>query len=465
MFLNIDKKPANSIAAVDDKNYTVTYGELCIAAQEFGALSLRRGIVFVLCQNTIGALYAFYACIENRVVPLLLDGGMDMQLFLYLFTQYQPQYLCLPDEQVFQFPQFKQIYKKQGYTFLQTSYRYYLIHEELSMLLTTSGTTGSPKLVRHTYNNIQHNAKNVADVFAYTEDDCGMASLPMQYTMGLSVICSHLYAGAKIALTDYSLTTPAFWDFFESQHITDFTGVPFSYEVLDKLRFFRTPHAGLRILAEGGGRLSDELFQKVADYAVKNKKQFYATFGTTETTARLAYLKPALAIKKIGSIGQAIPGGELFLLDENGEEIKKNEASGELGYRGPNVTMGYAIKREDLILGDERHGMYLTGDMAGRDRDGCYYITGRKSRFLKLFGLRVSLDQCERLIQNEFKTECACTGDDKKMKIYVNCGINTDKVAAFISKKTGIFYQSFEISVMENLPRTESGKIKYALLS
>ena len=101
--------------------------------------------------------------------------------------------------------------------------------------------------------------------------------------------------------------------------------------------------------------------------------KFFATFGTSETTARLAYLEPTKALEKIGSIGKAIPEGKLSLIDDAGHEIMDCEAEGELVYAGPNVTLGYALCKEDLLKGDERNGIYCTGDIARRDAEGYYF--------------------------------------------------------------------------------------------
>ena len=179
----------------------------------------------------------------------------------------------------------------------------------------------------------------------------------------------------------------------------------------------------------------------------------------------MAFLSPEKASQKCGSIGKAIPEGNLYLVDEDGNHIHEPDTEGELVYEGPNVTMGYAMCIEDLTKDDEFCGVYRTGDIAKMDEDGCLYIVGRKKRFLKLFGLRVSLDQSERIISDHFGIECACTGDDSKMKIYISKAELKDEVKKFISQKTGLLSSLFEVSCIEAIPRFESGKIKYDQLS
>ena len=222
--------------------------------------------------------------------------------------------------------------------------------------------------------------------------------------MGLNVACSSLQAGACLAMTTHNAMEDAYWAFYREQNITNITGVPYSYEILKRMRFFKEEHPSLRIIAEGGGKLTDAMFTLIAEYARDHGKQFFATFGTSETTARLAYLDPSQALTRIGSIGKAIPNGELFLVDHDGAVMEQPVAEGELVYRGENVTLGYALNKEDLQKGDERQGVYYTGDLARRDADGFYYIVGRKTRFLKLYGHRVGLDESEQLLRPPSET-------------------------------------------------------------
>lgn len=461
MFLSIENKPSEKVALIDDSYCTLTYGDLKRFSEEFKEKLGKRSVIFIMCSNAIGAVAGFYSCIENKIVPLLIDKDIDQILLDKLVDIYRPQYFWAPLSMRSKFHKEKDIWDVLEYCLLATDYPKYEIGKELSLLLTTSGSTGSPKLVRHSYKNLEYSYKTVASFFGFLPTDNGMADLPMQYTMGLSVICSHLYAGAKVTLTNHSLMNPEFWDRFQKEKITDFTGVPFSYEVFDRLGFFRKNMPDLRILAEGGGRLSDQLYHKIAEYANTYGKQFFATFGTTETTARLSYLAPESALEKIGSIGKAIPGGELFLCDGNKNRIERIVAEGELGYAGENVTMGYAYCRADLLKGDDRKGVYITGDIAKRDEDGCYYIIGRNARFLKLYGLRISLDQCERLIRDEFNIDCACTGNDKLMRIYISENESKHRIVDFISEKTHLFRNIFKVNYIPQIPRSSTGKILY----
>ena len=464
MLFDIDKKPVSAFAAIDDSGGQLTYGELVELGQKLSTTLPQRELVFCLCENKVGSLVGFVALYENKDVCLLINAAIDRELLDNLRETYHPSYYWMPESKSADFG-FEVILNYKEYILCKTGEKAPEMHPELSLLMTTSGTTGSPKLVRHKYGNVENNAKNVAKAFGWTADERGIIDLPMQYTMGLNVICSHLYAGATILLVAANLMNPKYWQFIKEQKGTNFTGVPFSYEILNRLRFQKMDLPYLATMAEGGGKLSDTLFAAFANYAEEKGKRFFATFGTTETTARLAFLSPEQAVQKIGSIGKAIPEGTLYLVDENGHQIHEPNTEGELIYEGPNVTMGYATSIEDLTTGDEFCGVYHTGDIAKMDEDGCFYIVGRMKRFLKLFGLRVSLDQCERIISEHFGIECACTGDDSKMKIYITKAELKDEVKKLISEKTGLISTLFEVNCIEAIPRFESGKINYKQLN
>ena len=462
MIFGIDTHDApDREAIVDDRGTRLSYGELAGFIREAGQAIGPRELVFCLCENSAGSLAGFLALYEGRDVCLLLNAALDAELLRVLDETYQPSYYWMPASMV---GERKSVFSGLGYHLCPTGRKSPALHPELSMLMTTSGTTGSPKLVRHRYGNIEANARNVSSAFQWSPDERGICDLPMQYTMGLNVINSLLYAGATVLLVSDNLMSPKFWSFIKAEKGTNFTGVPYSYEILNRLRFARMDLPYLKTLAEGGGKLPDSLFQWLASYADQSGKRFFATFGTTETSARLAFLPPELAMSKTGSIGRAIPEGRLYLTDECGKEISRPGAEGELVYEGPNVTMGYAESLDDLTLGDVFRGVYHTGDIAVFDSDGCFYIVGRKKRFLKLFGLRISLDQCEKIVSDALGVECACSGDDTRMHIYVTEPGLQAQIIRLLADKTGLISGSFAVHQVDRIPRLESGKIDYRTL-
>lgn len=456
MFLDLDKKDREKVAVIDDRGRSITYGDICDFSQEFVKHLPHRTLIFILSENKIGSLLGYTASLTNKVVPLIFSAKTEEGLYTNLRDMYKPEYIWVPDEMVEQLG-YEPIFSAWDYTLVKTGYPTVPLYEELSLLLPTSGSTGSPKLVRHSYRNIEANADNVRRLFKLDGTERAMAILPMHYTMGLSVIASHLLAGSTLLLSSRSLLDKGFWAMLKDA--TSFTGVPYSYEIMMKMRFTRMDLPNLKVITQGGGKLSEEMFQALAQYANEQGKQFIATYGQTECTARMAYLPSEFALTKTCSIGIAEPGGQLSIVDDNGVESFEGEAQGEMVYRGENVTLGYAICREDLLKSDENHGVMHTGDLARRDADGCYFIVGRKKRFLKIFGLRIGLDEVEQMIKAEYKVDCYCKGDDEKLVVMVTDSRLKEELPTFIEEKTHLFHQRVEVQVVDTILRNEAGKV------
>jgi len=419
--------------------------------------------VFVLCSNTAGAVIGYTAFIQHRIVPVLLHAHLDTELLTELMDTYCPVYIWLPEELAGRFQEMDKTYENYGYVLLKTGYKTsYPMHEELGLLLTTSGSTGSPKLVRQSYENVKVNAGQISEYLELTDGERPVTTLPMNYTYGLSIINSHLSVGAKLLLTERGLMDRKFWDFMTEQRATSFGGVPYTYEMLERLRFFEMDLPYLRTMTQAGGKLPPELHRKFAEYAREHGKHFVVMYGACEATARMGYLPPERALEKCGSCGIAIPGGTFYLVDEDGQRIEEPRVAGELVYEGRNVTMGYAQCGADLIRGDERQGRLETGDMAERDADGFYFIVGRKKRFLKIYGNRVNLDETDRLIRAEFPLlDCASTGVDDHMEIFVTDASVSDQIKTFIAAKTNLNPAAFEVHTVEHIPRNDAGKVLY----
>lgn len=463
MFLGIEQHPFESLAVKDDIGQALTYGELIDAVSDMADRIRSRCVAFCLCKNTVGAVVGYLAMVEAGIVPIMLSASAHPDLLKNLYDEYLPSLVWMPAGFAGKHGN-ASVFSRFDYELFDTGIEPYPVNGALELCMSTSGSTGSPKLVRYKQGNLEANARNVAKAFEWTPAERALADLGIQYTMGLNVINTHLYVGATILLTTHNIMGSDYWDYLEKERATNLTGVPFTYEVFSRLHFEEKSLPYLTTIAEGGGRLTDKRFRELSDYAEKYGKRFFATFGTTETSARLSYLPPQFAKEKCGSIGRAIPEGEIFLIDGNGNRIMQRVAEGEMCYSGPNVTMGYARRKEDLLLGDEWNGTYRTGDLARRDEDGFYYITGRISRFLKLLGHRVSLDECERMIQEGLGVICACLGSDEQMLVYVEAPGNAEDCIAYLSSKLSLRRSLFSGISIPQLPRSDSGKIAYNAL-
>lgn len=419
MIFNIDEY-GSRLAIIADDGRLLTYAELGGLVSD-RAKSLQRGVLqFCLCKNTIESIVEYLACLEAGAPVVMLDATKDAETIENL----------------------RQIYKP-GIT---------KSHQDLAVCLTTSGSTGSPKLVRLTLRNIIANAESIAEYLHIDANERPIAMLPMYYSYGLSIINSHLLKGATILLTDKSYAQREFWNFLRENEATSMSGVPYTWEMLRRLRFMRMDLPSVRTMTQAGGKLNAEIALEYIRWAKSVGKQFIVMYGQTEATARMSYLPWDHAEEKYASIGVAIPGGQFSLAED-----------GELIYQGENVSLGYAECAEDLMKGDENHGVLHTGDMARVDEDGFYYISGRKKRFVKVWGNRCNLDQVEQLVK-PITTTCACAGVDDHITVFVTKDGLEKEIKDLLASKTGLNPVAFAVKVIEAIPVKDSGKIDYQLL-
>jgi acyl-coenzyme A synthetase/AMP-(fatty) acid ligase len=313
------------------------------------------------------------------------------------------------------------------------------LHPELSMLLSTSGTTGSPKLVRLSAAGIDANAAAIAEYLGLTADDRTITTLPLSYCYGLSVLTSHLSVGAALVLTELSVVDTCFWDLARTTGVTTLPGVPYTFDLLQQVGFNgRETLPTLRRVTQAGGRLAPEHVRDIAQLAQRQAWDFYVMYGQTEATARMAYLPPQCAIDNPDCVGVAIPGGSLRIDD------------GEVVYSGPNVMMGYAHSPADLARGNEVTEL-RTGDLGEFTVDGLLRIAGRAANRAKLFGLRIDLDHVESMVRG---SAAVVVGDTLAVVVEGD----TRGLAARIAQRTGLPEYAVHVE-SRHIPRLPSGKI------
>lgn len=452
------------VAFLDDKGNRVSYADLIEESRAIGSKLGGRCVVFVLCTNTIGSMVGYISFLENNVIPVMLNSEIDRDLLKELDIKYCPAFYWVPSD--YDLGEYECIYSYRGYALLKTGYDRYDLNPDLCILLTTSGSTGNPKLVRQSYENVLSNTQSIIEYLGIDSSERPITILPFNYTYGISVINTHLYAGATILVTDKSVLQKDFWTFFKQEKATSISGVPYTYEILDKLRFCNMKLDSLRTMTQAGGRLSEKLQMKFGQFALDTGRKFFVMYGQCEATARMAYLPPEHVIDHCGFIGIPIPDGELMITDSDGNPIASPNVPGELVYKGDNVTLGYALSKEDLLKGDERHGILHTGDVAERDEQGFYRIVGRMNRFLKVFGNRVNMDDIEKMVNRKFSIDCACVGTDDHVVICVvtDPSLNSE-IVDFVSQTININRVAINVKNIDKIPRNESGKIVYKVLN
>ena len=453
-------------AVITDKGEWLTYNDLIALTGTFVKAVPKKGLLFCLCENRIGSFVGYVACMEHHIPIVLLDGSKDLSVLKNLMEIYQPEYIWVETARIGEIGG-ETVYSYATYSLQKMQYEVEVempeINPELALCLTTSGSTGSPKFVRLSAKNVLSNAESIAEYLSIDENERPITTLPSYYSYGVSVINSHLIKGATILLTEGTVAQREFWNFLKEQQATSIAGVPYTYEMLKMLRFFRMDLPYLKTMTQAGGKLNKDIAKQYIEFAQEKNKRFFVMYGQTEATARMSYLPLEHALDKYASIGVAIPGGKLSLMDVDGNVIEESDVDGELIYEGPNVSLGYAECRADLAKGDENHGVLHTGDVARRDADGYYYITGRMKRFVKVWGNRCNLDATEQLVK-AVTTSCACVGVDDKITIFVTQEGLEESIIKLLVEKTGFNNRAFEVRVIEAIPVKSSGKIDYQVM-
>ncbi|CCK25221.1 AMP-dependent synthetase and ligase [Streptomyces davaonensis JCM 4913] len=406
-------------------------------------LGTRRRLVLLAATHTTDVLVTYLAALAAGH-PVLLVPGDNAEAVRSLTAAYDPDIVVSTDTS--------------GELCLdeRRAVSAHELHPDLALLLSTSGSTGSPKLVRLSYANLQANAESIADYLGIREDDRAATTLPLHYCYGLSVVNSHLLRGAGLVLTDLSVADDGFWDLFRAARATTFAAVPYTFDLLDRIGFADLSLPHLRYITQAGGRLAPD---RVAHYAELGRREgwdLYVMYGQTEATARMAYLPPDLAATRPEAIGVPIPGGS-FHLEPHPDW--PDEDTGELVYSGPNVMLGYAEHPADLALGRTTQALH-TGDIARRAPDGLYEIVGRSSRFAKILGLRIDPERVESLLRRHGHS-ALCAGGDDVLRVAVAAPADADTVRRTVTAEYGLPPRAVAVHVLPELPRLATGKPDY----
>ncbi len=446
------KKFGESTALISESGEIITYSELEERLEKV-RIHDKKSLVFILCQNSIECVTFYLSCLSFGMVPFMLDSEILQDKFKKLLQAYQPAYCYIP-----------KIVRKivsTGYHYVRGDKDYclyekeektaYDIYEELALLLSTSGTTGSAKAVRQSYTNIESNAKAICEYLHITGEERAVLTLPVYYTYGLSVLHSHLLAGAAVLLTRQSVLQKEFWRFVQKYRATSLSGVPYMYELLRKVKFAEMKLPDLHYMTQAGGALGEPEWEYMEKYSEKRKISFYVMYGQTEATARISYLPPDKMSEKRGSVGVAIPGSEIRI-----EE-------GEVVCRGENVCLGYAESFSDLNKKDEWDGVLYTGDMGYLDDEGYLYIQGRKDRCIKLLGKRINLDELQNYLSKRIGKELyAISGQNKIELVSQNVIVEEKLIHCLRELKIPMSYVT--VRLLSQIPRKKMGKVDYEKL-
>jgi len=449
--------------ALFERGDIVSRRELLHRIEQFAALLTRwdrKSFGILSFESRSDAVAAYLACLRSgRAAPLLWNPASHPDIHQAMADRYRPDWILVDGDTpglhgYFELARFGTMRLDAGVDATSAEEP----HPHLALLLATSGSTGSAKLVRLAYSAIAANTGAIISYLGMGPEDRTIATLPFAYSFGMSVLNTHIGCGGAIALSSHSLLTREFWSTAAEIEVTNLSGVPSSFEMLRRAGLEKRGLTKLRFLAQAGGGMRADLTRLFDDLARQQGWSLFVMYGQTEAGPRISFVPPDRLAEKIGSIGIPVPGGMLEL----------DEASGELVYRGPNVMMGYAEIRADLSRGDECRGVLATGDLARRDEDGFFFLTGRMKRFVKLSGVRIGLDSVEHQLEERLGIRVACTGRDDRLNIWLTedgQALLDPDVTTLLRDLFDIFPGHVRVHRVAELPINANGKTDYSALS
>ena len=453
------------VVAVDDNLKTYKYEDLLYRSSKINKLVSSRENVFLICENNFSFLYIYAGLVRNRNIIYLIDKSIKKEKFEILKNFHKPKYIFFPEE--FLKTTHSNNPKKIDVNYLmsKTNFDYKVnFQKDISILLSTSGSTGSPKFVKLSFLNIKDNTKKISNYLDINKNDRTITTMECTYSYGMSIINTHLYKGASIVLTKKNFLDKDFWFLMNKTKVTNFGGVPFAFEILDKINFYKKQLPYLKTVTQAGGKLNEKILLKFVKFFKRKKIKFYSMYGQTEASPRMSYLDFKYSEKKLGSIGKPLAGGKFKIYDSKNKIINKANKVGELVYQGKNVMLGYASNINDLIKSKKIKSLF-TGDLAYKDKDGFYFISGRINRIIKLNGVRYSLDEIEKELNNNGFI-CAVKASEEKINIFL-----TKKILSLRFKINNFLFKSYKIrnnkiifKKIKKIPRSFNGKITYTSL-
>lgn len=448
----------NQIAIKNDEGRQISYGDLGGGAERLKAILPSRSLIFILCDNSIETISFYYKVMYLRAVPLLLSAKIDDKKLEALIEIYKPGFIWREGEGKLQTEIC--VFEDGKYRLWKIEESKVKLHDELALLLMTSGSTGNSRIVRLSYRNLEASMEAALGIFPINQDDRCITTLPMNFTYGLSILHMHWYVGATVLATNHGIFDAKFWEFFEGGRATNFAGVTYTYKMLKASGFLKRKYPYLRFVSQGGDKMPQDLLELFVE--TMTDVDFYVLYGQTEGTVFVCghNCKNINDVSTFQSVGKPLSNWKA--------EIRNEDSSGfgEVFILGDTVSMGYADKEADLALGNVNRGVLDTGDIGRIDEEGNVYIKGRKSRFLKLMGMRINLDDVEKFVKRTYPyIDCACTGNDDNLILYhTSTHPDIQQLQSDIAKFIQLNEKLISVKRIIEIPKTPTGKINYGTL-
>jgi len=454
-FLENIKKYKNNTALITEQRKIITYNKLNIFVKKFSKNFKKRSLAFIISNNDLETIVAYLSFIGKNCVVMLIDQKTNEETISDLVENYCPEYIFLNQKKTIRINDYFLADKFFNYTLLKSkNKKKYKMIDELALLMPTSGSTGSQKYVMLSYENLNFNTKCIINSLKIKKKDITITTLPMSYVYGLSIINTHLVQGSSIVLNTKSVMEKDFWKSIENNNVNNFGGVPYIYQILSKMNLFKFNLKSLKYTTQAGGKLNLDILKNILKNYKKMNVKLFCMYGASEATARMSILDWKFINKKIGSVGKALKGTKFNI------EKKTNE----IIFSGKNVFLGYAENISDLNK-SYNNNILKTGDIGHLDKDNFLYITGRKDRYVKIYGMRISLEELEDRIFKLGEENVCSAPKENMINVYIKSKRNFKELIKKISSYTKIHASCFNIIKVSEFPLNKNLKISYKSLT
>lgn len=358
--------------------------------------------IVLLSVNSLFFIRIYLAIIKSGNICIPLDPGIEKENYRYIHDLTEPRMIFMTREvekrlelnsELSWFPDTIPV---TPVTFIPETPLGEFDRERCAEIIFTSGSTGKPKGVMISHKNLVANTSSIVDYLQLTPNDRMLVVLPFYYCYGLSLLHTHLRVGGSIIFNNSFIFLGGVLKSLIDYKCTGFAGVPSHFQILLRKSdsFKQTKFPDLKYVTQAGGKLAPIFIDEFRE--AHPEVRFIVMYGQTEATARLSWLPPEVYERRKGSMGKGIPGVELRVVNETGEQIKPGE-TGEVIASGDNIMMGY-FDDEEGTKNAIRDGWLYTGDLGTVDEDGYIYLTARSKEIIKVRGKRISPKEIEAVI-------------------------------------------------------------------
>ncbi len=440
-------------AFITDKNKKISYKEIYKKSKEIASKINQKSVTIIIAKNHYECFIGYIALIMFGRTSILLDENFSLKFLQNLIKKYRVNYIFASNEHQSKIKDTDIIHQGDEYSISKTNFDLHKkINEKNLLLLTTSGSTQNPKLVRLSKENLFNNTKNIIKYLNINKNHTTITTMPFAYSYGLSIFNTHFHAGAKIIINNNTIFDKKFWEMIKKNKVNSFGGVPQFYENLKRLDLKNLNLESIKYLSQAGGKMDDETLKYYGNFCKQKKIKFFVMYGQTEASPRMSYLEWKKFYLKLGSIGKPLDGCKFQIFREDRKIIKKSYVKGEIVFFGKNVSLGYSKNYKDLYKGDINKGILYTGDIGYKDNENYYFLSARKNRISKIFGLRINLDDIENFLK-KFKINSKCLIGNKKLRILIKNNYSKKKIKLKVSNFTRINENYIQIIKVKKYPR------------